>query len=546
MDKEKILDKIESLFKEETWGRIDPKDIGVSKFRILEDLLNGILAEGITAEVVDECRSHISEYPQSITARYLLGMIAYQTNLMDEKVYLKSLIELFLGSHKWAVAEHISQKVLEYGENRFALKSLATCLERLSRNREAIPVWEELLKIDRFDSEVAKKLSFAIIDEDPAKSVYYMKLSVEAFIRNGEFDEVEGMWSKLIAAAWEDLSFFDRIERMLADVKRTDLAADMLKMLLKKYREADHEQSIQLLKKILEYSHDDSQSRSELIRLYKEKYQSHSLLDQFIKISKLDNSRAPVSPAIKAFENFIIFDIGNFVMHRTWGLGKITSMDSNTVIVDFSEKKEHSMSMQMALSSLTPIGKEHIYALQSENPDVMKKLLSENICEFFRILLSSFGGAVSGPQIKKELIPLYIEPGAWSKWWTKAKSELRKNPLFGFDEPKTGDLFIREKPVTYCDELMDRFRKADSFSGRLDTAMEFVNNIDVAQGAASASAFIDFFAESARSGSKTKLVLSYFALKNFSKYIDEKSLGLEPVRIELEKFVRESAELPIV
>ncbi|HEY1405266.1 MAG TPA: hypothetical protein VF857_01530, partial [Spirochaetota bacterium] len=546
MDKEKIYDKIESLFKEETWGRIDPKDIGISKFKILEDLLNSIEGEGISAEIVALCRDHIKEYPQSITARYLLGIMAYQGNVVDDKGNLKSLIELFHNSHRWAVVEHISQKILEYGENRFALKSLAAALERLSRSREAIPVWEELLKIDRFDSEVAKKLSYAIIEEDPEKSTYYMKLSLEAFIKNREFDEVSSMWSKLILNAWEDLSFFERIDRMLVDAKRKDLAVDMLKNLFRKYREVDIAQAIEILKKILEYAPDEVHARNDLVRLYRERFSEHTQLEQFISISRLDNSRSPVIPALKAFENFIIFDVGNYVEHRSWGMGKIVSMDSENIVVDFQGKEGHTMTIQMALSSLTPIAKDHIRACQLDDPAGVKKLFSENIIEFFKILLHSYNGKILSAQIKKEIIPTYIEQSAWSKWWAKARAELRKDPMFGFDEPKSGDMFLREKPVTYLEELLDRFRRGSSFSEKLDTAIEFVNNISPAEGKDSAPDFIKYFSDATKLGSKTKLVLSYFVLKSFSKFVEEKSLNLAPVFEELSGFIRESSDLPTI
>lgn len=546
MDKEKLYDKIESLFKEETWGRIDPKDIGISKLKILEDLLNNIESEGLSADVAQSCRDHIKEFPQSITARYLLGIIAYQGNITDDKVYLKSLIDLFHGSHKWAVVEHVSQKILEYGENRFALKSLATSLERLSRSREAIPVWEELLKIDRFDSEVAKKLSYAIIDEDPEKSTYYMKLSLEAFIKNREFDELSSMWSKLILNAWEDIPFFERIERMLVDAKRKDLAVDMLKNLFRKYREVDLIQAIEVLKKILEYAPDELHSRTDLVRLYRERYAEHTQLEQFISISRLDNSRSPVIPAIKAFENFIIFDIGNYVEHRSWGMGKITAMDNENVGIDFPGKEGHSMTIQMALSSLTPIAKDHIRARQMDDQEGMKKLFAENITEFFKILLHSYNGKILSAQVKKEIIPLYLDQGAWSKWWTKAKAELRKDPMFGFDEPKTGDMFLREKPVTYLEELVDRFRRGSSFSDKLDTAIEFANNIPTDEGKSAAPDIVAYFREATALGSKTKLVLSYFVLKSLSKYDGDKSINLDSVFKELSEFIKKSSDLPLI
>ncbi|HNX60158.1 MAG TPA: hypothetical protein PKK43_13745, partial [Spirochaetota bacterium] len=364
--------------------------------------------------------------------------------------------------------------------------------------------------------------------------------------KNREFDEVSSMWGKLILNAWEDMPFFERMERMLVDAKRKDLAVEMLKNLYKKYREVDISQAIEVLKKILEYAPDDLHSRTDLVRLYREKYEGNTQLEQFITISKLDNTRTPAGPAIKAFENFIIFDIGNYVEHRSWGIGKIVSMDKENVVLDFSGKEGHSMTVQMALSSLTPIAKDHIRARQMDDPEGLKKLFSENITDFFKILLHSYGGKILSAQIKKEIIPLYIEQTAWSKWWTKTKAELRKEPMFGFDEPKTGDMFMREKPVTYLEELEDRFRRGASFSEKLDVAIEFVNNIPAGEGKDVSSEIVAYFNEATKLGSKTKLVLSYFVLKSLGKYDADRTIDLDPVFKALSEFIRKSDDLPII
>ena len=52
MAKEKIMEKLDSLFKEELWGRIEPKDIGISKFKILDDLFNSVVSDDIIQETL--------------------------------------------------------------------------------------------------------------------------------------------------------------------------------------------------------------------------------------------------------------------------------------------------------------------------------------------------------------------------------------------------------------------------------------------------------------------------------------------------------------
>ena len=55
MANEKVLTRLQSLFKEEQWGRFEPKDIGISRFKILDDLADalGNTAIGASRAAVD-------------------------------------------------------------------------------------------------------------------------------------------------------------------------------------------------------------------------------------------------------------------------------------------------------------------------------------------------------------------------------------------------------------------------------------------------------------------------------------------------------------
>jgi len=455
MSKEKIMEKLLSLFKEEAWGRIDSKDVGISRFKILDDTFNAILADECVDEAMKACKDQLEEQPASITAAYIAGLLGCEFEKIDEKKYLRRLIEKFTENHKWAVVEIIAEKILEYGESSFALRSLATSLERLGRNKEAIPVWENLMKIDRFDAQVAKKLAFAIVNQDQEKSIQYMKLSIEGFIKSRHFDEISPLWQKLVTVSWSDIQFFERIERMLVDAKQFELAAELLKYLLHKYRDEENpDHAIDLLKKILNYRPEDLHSRRELVKLYEVKYGSHSQFNQFLKLSKLNNFKAPVKFAIQDFEKNIVFDKGNYVFHNSWGLGIINEIDAEGIVADFHEKPGHSMSIQMALNSLKPVTKDHIYVMKYENPDILNDMFKNNFMEFFELLIKSYGGEIVVDDIKNELIPDFVEEKNWVKWWSKTRTLIKKDPLFAVSEKKKNLVFMRDKPVTFADELL--------------------------------------------------------------------------------------------
>ncbi|HOP64625.1 MAG TPA: transcription elongation factor GreA, partial [Spirochaetota bacterium] len=547
MSKNKIMEKLTSLFKEESWGRMEPKDIGISRFKILDDILNSIISENVTDEALAQCKIHLEEQPASITAAYISGLLGYQLEKIDEKKHLRKLIEKFTENHKWAVVELLSEKILEYGESSFAFRALATSLERLGRSKEAIPVWDNLLKIDRFDAQVAKKLALAIVNQDQEKSIQYMKLSIEGFIKSRNFDEITPLWQKLVVVSWKDIQFFERIERMLVDAKQQDLAADLLKILLHKYRDDENpDRSIELLKKILLYRPDDLHSRRELVKLYETKYGEHSQFSQFLKLSKLNNFKAPVRFAIQDFEKNIVFDKGNFVYHNSWGLGKIEDIDGESIRVDFRDKLGHMMSIQMALQSLKPIARDHIYVMKYEDPEGLKALFSEDFLEFFGILIRSYGGEIDNTTIKDELVPFFVEEKNWSKWWSRARTQVKKDPLYGVSDKRKNVIYLRDKPVTFADELLGKFTATSSFSEKLDVAIEFINNIDMKEGGSVAPYLVDYFSEQIKGDSNTRQILSYFILTDLSKYSESSKVKLDQGKEKVIEYIKTSNELPIL
>ena len=544
---EKVVEKLNSLFKEELWGRIEPKDIGISKFKILDDLFNTIVSGNIIEETLQACKNNLEEHPESITSIYLVGLIGYHKDNIEDSTQLRRLLDIFIDSHKWANIELISEKILEYGESSVALRALALSLERLGRNKEAIPILENLLKIDRFDADVAKKLAIAIVDDEPEKSIHYMKLSIEGFIKNEQYDEVTALWNKLVSVSWEDILFFERIERQLVEAKQQDLAASLLKVLLLKYRDEDNpDQSIELLKKILDYKPEDNHARRELVKLYQIKYGNHSQFEQFMKLSKLSNFKIPVKYAIQDFEKNIVFDKGNYAFHISWKLGKIEEIDSEAIVINFPDKPMHNMSIQMALQSLTPVSKDHIWVMEYEDKDIVRSLFEEDFIQFFEVLIKSYGGKIVLADIKRELIPKYVEEKNWSKWWSRARTKIKKDSLYGISEKKKDLIILRDKPVTFADELLDNFTKSDSFSEKLDYAIEFINNIDKNEGSLVASYFINYFTEETKGSSSTRQILSYFILKDMVKFVDAKKIKIDTIQSKVLTFIKESQELPLI
>ncbi len=472
-----IESKIQAQFNEEKWTRVSAKDVSISRFNLLETILEQAVQEKYLDNLKDLSKKHLAEYDASVAARYFLGMIALKQNFPDEIVYLKQLLDQFQEVSKWAVVEFLSDKMLQVSENRTILRAKATALEKLGKNKEVIPVLEKLAKVDRKNPDVAFKYADAIINEDLEKAILFYKQSAEAYAKSLQFEKLKTVWNKLVDLIPADLQFFRKIERILSGHRQKEILADLYVQLAYHFiKENDIDHIILLCKKILEYNPNYQRFKKELVESYKKKYENHSLLEDFVRYSGLLNPKKNILNAIQDFETNVVFDIGNYVFHRSWGVGKITELNTSEMIIDFKDKESHRMEIQMALKSLKPLKEDHFWVHQFEKPDQLKQLFEEDIIQFFKILISSYGNKISLTDIKAEVSDKYVPAKNWSKWWSKTRTMLLKDNLIGVSPQKRDIIELYENPITLSEQIIDKFQAAQGFDERAGVAITAIKS----------------------------------------------------------------------
>ncbi|MBV6494479.1 MAG: Transcription elongation factor GreA [Turneriella sp.] len=465
--------RIQSQFNEEKWTRLSAKDVSISRFKILEQLLDEVKKQNKHDFLRKEALAHLAEYEPSIAAHYFLGMLALERNIPDEIIHLKTLLDQFQEASKWAVVDYLSEKMLAVTRTRTILRARANALEKLGKHKEAIPVLEQLALLDRKNPDIALKYADAILADDLEKGIQFYKQAAEAFARNLQFEKLKTTWTRLIELLPDDFNFYKKIERILAGHRQKDIIAELYVLLANYFiKKEDHDKVMLLSKKILEYNPNYARFKNELLRTYREKYKSHSLLEDFIRYSGLLDTRKNLSSSILNFETNIVFDKGNYVFHRSWGVGKIVDLTTKEMVIDFKDKKAHKMDIQMALKSLKPLREEHFWVMQFEKPEETKKLFQSDITQFFKILLHSFGGKLSLADIKTELTDKYVPLTQWSKWWSKVRPELMKDDLIDISPQRKDTIELHDTPVSKAEVVMEKFQAAHGFEDRVQAFVD--------------------------------------------------------------------------
>jgi transcription elongation factor GreA len=477
---EQILDKINHLFNEEKWTRATISNYTIKNFQDLDILFDEIVEAAVQKEIKELCEQHLEHSKNSIIALYLFGILSLKRQLIDD-THLIQLITIFADNHKWNIVEYLCKRILDFGENKTALKTLAECYANENRDKEKIQIWERLIKIDYNEAEIVRKLGDLKEQEgEKEEALKYYKKALHRFINKKLFNHIRDIWLKILEYNQEDIEFYFLIEKRVARNISSEKSIILLKDLYPGIKATESWNTcLAILKNILEYDQKDSWARDEIIDCYKSKYKDHSHLDEYIRLSNLNQSWRNVLEAISDFEKHISFDKGNFVYHKTWGVGIIRDISNGEIKIDFVKKRNHEMSLKMAITALTGLDKNHIWVQKSIlSKEKLNRKIKDDTNSALKMIIKSFDNQADLKRIKQELVPSILTPGEWNTWSTEARHVLKTDSAFGNLPDKADCYVVRDKPMSYEERIYNQFKAEKDFFNKIGSLREFLDNAE--------------------------------------------------------------------
>ena len=482
---------ISELLNEEKWTRATLNSYTIKNFQELDRVVEDIFEKEIEDEVLEACEEHLQHTKNSIIALYISGIINLNRQVVDDS-NLVNLIKIFSDNHKWNIVEYLAERILDFGENKFALRTLVDTYTHENQEDKLYDIWERLIRVDYEEADIVRKLAAKKEEEgETEEAVNYYKKALHRYINQKLFTNVKEVWHRLIQLAPEETEFFYHAEGKIAKTISPDRAVQLLEDLYPYFKQNEKwDTAIEILKRVLTYDAKNPWARKEIVECFQQKYADHSHLDDYIRLSNLNQSWRNVHDSIADFEKHIAFDKGNFVFHRSWGVGRIRDIQGDTIIIDFAKKRNHKMSLKMAVSALDVLAKDHIWVLRSVWPrEKLKTRVKKNPTWALKTVIRSLGNAADMKKIKAELVPSVLTQGEWSSWSTKARNILKTSEEFGTLQDKLDHFVVRDQPITFEEKTFNKFKAEKSFFDRIKTFREFLDHIEENEDAGTDSEF---------------------------------------------------------
>ena len=142
---------------------------------------------------------------------------------------------------------------------------------------------------------------------------------------------------------------------------------------------------------------------------------------------------------------------GAFYFDKTWGFGIVKRLDDfyKRVVLDFTAKKNHAMSLEYAAETLAPVADDHLLARFHTTPDAIREMVAKNPGEIVKMALASFGDSTIA-RLQKLLDEYGIVPAKdWKPFWEGARAALKKDKYVQIPVKRSDPITVRATELAY-------------------------------------------------------------------------------------------------
>ncbi len=239
---------------------------------------------------------------------------------------------------------------------------------------------------------------------------------------------------------------------------------------------------------------------------------------------------------------------GAYVVHRSWGFGKIQTYDEAThrLTIDFKDKKGHTMDPAFCATTMEILPGRHLLVRKEENPDEIAKMIAESPVELVVEALKCYPNHATTVLDLEMNLAQVVGEEKFKKWWAGVKKQLVNDPRVAVPERKTECYVLRETPVSAEDEIMEQFSGTRSARRKIVLAEGLIAAVRRQDSKADLSAVLKGLADAVRDSNQLDAAQRLYGAAvrdDLTKLTGAEAATLEPSQASLIANVRDLAAI---
>lgn len=265
---------------------------------------------------------------------------------------------------------------------------------------------------------------------------FFWAESLDGFIGHKKGDAIEDVLAKLV-----DTDNRDTLRRVLAGLKKMADSAQWGRYQSGVEILSDAFDRVGLLpdlwRQLLTYVGQAPASvgiRTKLFELADRAFPHSDGLKETLQKTGILDPDTPVDASMRALEPLLAFLPGSYILHSSWGVGRVLGNDGENLMIDFAEASSHRMSVNLARRALQPVPSDDLRVQLRERPEALKALVRDNPADVVYLGIRQLGTQAKTTDLKRVLTAGPMSASKWTTWWKDAKASLEGDTRFDLSQ----------------------------------------------------------------------------------------------------------------
>lgn len=187
--------------------------------------------------------------------------------------------------------------------------------------------------------------------------------------------------------------------------------------------------ALALMKVALVASPKNDALRAQAVELYRAVYGTQPGFELVLEASGLTGGR-PVRMALKLLDICLTLKVGDTLISRMDDrVVEVTEIDrDNGLFTLRRDGRTTTLPAPEVVREYDRIAADDFRVVRQLHPDQLLQQIQNDPVAVVIGLIHAHGEMIDSDQLKADLVPRYIDPKAWSKWWTRARDHLKRSP----------------------------------------------------------------------------------------------------------------------
>ena len=276
-------------------------------------------------------------------------------------------------------------------------------------------------------------------------------------VREKRFDDLESEW---MAAIENDAFTLEDLAVVLQEAAQEGAAKAMeslLWLLLSSWKDRKGvEATLEATRQVADFLSDSDVLREEVDGVYRAAFGGVPGIATLAEMT-VGRRDVPLRIGVRRLEKFLLLEPGTYISDsRRRSPGRVIGIDEARKVLSVSFGDTQRAYDVASVENLEISDQDDLRALLLFDKPRLARLAEEDPAELARLVLKAYGPHLGFRDFKAALAE--VVPGdAWSRWWSGAKTAVRRSPLIEMSDGAQPTFFLRTSPRAFEDRSREEF-----------------------------------------------------------------------------------------